>query len=64
MTKQERDEAIALKRKLIYAGYGVNDLADRLEQPYSTIYSQVSGYTPLTDSVRRMAEEMIKERSK
>lgn len=64
MTKDEKEKALKLKTRLTKAGIGINDVTDRIQWPYSTVYSQLSGYTPLTPTIERLAEKMIKEVSK
>lgn len=56
-------EHMPIRKKMEQLGIMVKDVAEEVpSMPYPTVYSQLSGISPLSETVKRAAEKLIKEK--
>lgn len=64
MTTEEKQILADLKKRRIKAGISIKAVVDEVNWPYPTVFSQLSGYSPLTPTVKRATEKLIASISK
>lgn len=54
-----------IRKKMEQLGIMVKDVAEEVpSMPYPTVYSQLSGISPLSETVKRAAEKLIEKGGK